>query len=326
MSDTDANRHLTAEELTRLLADELDAYETQVGESLCLVAFPVQKTGRDSTTKVMVKDARGRCLAVVSCARPASPHLVMRGVERAEAVRSLLGHSLGAAIIKPVASGYVEGRSYAMLPWCSDLSEHRLIRYAQRTLLKRPLLSWLRAAVAAAATAHGENAGNPPVFASKLRRMETLSGIGESARTAIRTALDRLESEAWRPRHVFDHNDLWEGNILLPGKRIRPPRKTPFVLIDWVGAESSGYGITDLIRLARFLKLSPAELRVEIEAHCRSLHCTIHDAAGHFLAASGHLHQNLEYFPEDRFLAMFHACWLYLQEALNTENTFPDSL
>lgn len=316
MSGADANRHLTADELTRLLADELDAYETQVGESLCLVMFPVQKTGRDSTTKVMVKSARGRCLAVVSCSRPASPHLVMRGVERAEAVRSLLGHSLGAAIIKPVAFGYIEGRSYAILPWCSDLSENRLVRYTQRALLKRPLLSWLRAAVAAAAAAHGENAGNAAVFAEKLRRMESVAGIEESARTAIRTALERLESEAWRPRHVFDHNDLWGGNVLLPGKRILPPSSDPFVLIDWVGAESVGYGITDLIRLARFLKLSRAELRAEMEAHCRGMHCAIEDAAGHFFAASGHLHQHLEYFPEDRFLAMFHACWRYAQLAL----------
>lgn len=322
MTGPDPNRHLTAAELTELLSDTLVSYGNDFGARLKLVPFLQQKAGADSTTKVMVQTEGGRRVAVVSCARPASPDLVMRGVERAESVRNLLGNELGAVIIKPLASGYIDGRSYAIFPWCTDLSSNRYMRFIQRSILKRPLLKWLRAAVAATATAHDQPKENTITFAAKLREMESVTGIADTARSAIRTAFQRLESGAWKPHHVFDHNDLWGGNVLLPGQHTVPPvRRYPFVLIDWVGAETHGYGITDLIRLARFLKLPAVELRREIEVHCAKMHCAPEDAPGHLLAASGHLHQNLEYFPEERFLEMFNTSWHYLTDALSQKGT-----
>ena len=316
-ADTDPNRHLTAAELTELLKDPLVTYGKRLGAPLKLIGFAQQKTGQDSTTKVKVLTQSGKPIAVVSCSRPASPDLVIRGVERAEAVRKLVGPELGTVIIQPVASGYADGRSYAILPWCTDLSPNRYLRFVQRTLLKQRLLQWLRAAVASSATSHGLREENKIAFAERLRHMAQVSGIPDTARSAIRTALNRLDSDAWQPRHVFDHNDLWDGNVMLPGQRVWPSRGPhAFVLIDWVGAEAKGYGITDLIRLSRFLKLSPRELRNEVEAHCSGMRCDLEDAPGHLLAASGNLHQNLECFPEERFLSMFNACWKNLTEAL----------
>lgn len=319
IADPDPNRHLTAAELTTLLADPLATHSEEWGERLTLVSFAQQKTGTDSTTKVKVLTASGKPVAVVSCSRPASPDLVMRGVERADAVRALVGPELGAAIIQPVASGYIDGRSYAILPWCTDLSANRYLRFVQRTILKPSLLKWLRNAVRAAATAHGARPDTATAFADNILRMEQITGIPAEARAAIRTALNRLETGAWRPCHVFDHNDLWDGNVMLPGQRTWPARgPAPFVLIDWVGAEATGYGIMDLIRLSRFLKLSPSELWREVQAHCEGMRCEYVDAPGHLLAAAGHLHQHLECFPADRFLAMFNACWKNLARALES--------
>ncbi|PLX48503.1 MAG: hypothetical protein C0613_10805 [Desulfobulbaceae bacterium] len=151
------NEHIPVDVLARLLAEELAAIEGDVGSRVVLESLGKLKSGADNTTMALVRSATGQPKAVISCSRPAAPDLIKRGVEEAEAIRGLIGEPLGAAIIKPIASGYVDGRSYVILPWYRELAGWKPFWLMQRLALRRPLLRWLSHSTAVAASAHGSS-------------------------------------------------------------------------------------------------------------------------------------------------------------------------
>ena len=75
----------------------------------------------------------------------------------------------------------------------------------------------------------------------------------------------------------------------------------------------------DLIRLARALKMSNAQLRTQLIAHSTALECELQDSQGHLLAALGRMHIHLEHFPERNFVRTFLACWQSIQHAIGDQ-------
>jgi serine O-acetyltransferase len=316
-SPIENNEHITIKALSALLADNLTKLEEDIGCRVILEPLGKLKSGADNTTMALVRTTTGHPKAVISCSRPAAPDLIRRGIEAAEAIRSLIGERLGTAIIKEITSGYVDGRSFVILPWCQELSSWKSRCLLQRWRLRRPLLDWLREATAAAAAAQGHSDTTGQTFNAMLQHLARQNFVDSEIRGAVKKAITRIDSGQWRPLHSFDHNDFWMGNVLLTARSGHTSRHLhPFVVIDWAGANPQGFGLYDLIRLARALKLSPAALRRELLAHCKALQCDPTDARGHLLATFGRLHQHLEYFPEERFVETFRACWITLNWAM----------
>ena len=132
-------------------------------------------------------------------------------------------------------------------------------------------------------------------------------------------ALYRLNSDKWKPLHTFDHNDLWLGNVMLnPRYGYGTNSIYPYTIIDWVGANTKGYGIYDLIRLSLSLRISNAQLRHELIAHSVALKCELEDLCGHLLASLGQLHLSIECFPEEEYEKTFYQCWHMLSQVLPT--------
>lgn len=309
------NTHIAVHDLSVLLADELAKFGDAAGCRVVLEPLGKLKTGADNTTMALIRSTTGQPKAVIGCSRPTSPDLIKRGVEAAEAIRSMIGERLGAAIIKPIASGYVDGRSYVILPWYRELSSWKPQWLLQRRLLQRPLLGWLREATVAAATSGHDEAAKQE-FKAMLQHLAGQKFIDAEIGAALAKAIARIDTGQWRPVHTFDHNDFWLGNVMLTAHSgHRTKHLYPFVLIDWAGANPRGYGLYDLVRLARALKLSPTALRRELLAHSQALQCDPADAQGHLLAAFGRLHQHLEHFPEAKFVETFLACWATLRSA-----------
>jgi hypothetical protein len=309
----DDNRPITIGELAELLAVELSEFDLRGGGPVSLEPLDRLKEVADATTKVLIRDSAGLPEAVILCSRPISPDLVKRGIENAEAIRRLIGESLGTAIIKPLHTGCVDGRSYAILPWCRGFSRWKPVRIVQRLTMIRPLLGWLREATAEAVAAHGQSSAAASAFANKLMHLANQPFLDDEIRTAAKKALQRLETNRWQPRYTFDHNDLWLGNIMLPKTDMGSKRR--YVLIDWVGANEMGYGIYDLVRLAMTMKIPAAILRRELLTHSQALQCEPEDTGGHLLAALGRLHQHLECFPEERYIHTLRNCWTAFQRA-----------
>ena len=312
------NEHFSLEEFARLAPKVLGTLEGYFGGQLMIEMLGEQKNGEDATTKILVRGDSGQSLAVIVCSRSVAPELVARGTSLAESIREILGEQLGAPIIRPIMSGYAADRSFVILPYCRELSSWKLVRAGQRSRLRAPLLSWLRDATARAASRTVLPHDKTLSFSSILRFLAHRDFLNGSQRNAVSGAIDRIDSGKWKPRHVIDHNDLWLGNIMLPGPLHQTTAsKSPFVLIDWGGANPLGYGIYDLIRISRGLKLSNTALRRELEAHSGALQCELQDLSGHLLAAFGRLHRHLECWPETEFLKTFNACWNILDRALN---------
>lgn len=304
------NGHLSAGRLQVLLKTELAELADQFAEPMHVEPLGEPGEGIDSTTKFLIRTQTHRPVAVAIVSRPAAPTLIARGTAAAAQIRNLLGPELGGAIIAPLRYGMIDGRSYELLPWHTPLSESRVLGGWQRFRLKKALLNWLHDATAAAAAAHGAMTGaSHAAFNGVLEHLESQAFVDGSIREMIVNARSRLSSGRWQPRHSFDHNDLWMGNVLLSRRAdVAEQRKCPFVLIDWAGANELGFGVYDLIRLSQSLRMSDGALDVELHRHARALHCEPIDLNGHLLAAMGRLHQNLEHFPEDAFVQMFHAC------------------
>ena len=301
----------------RAIEQRVQAWGAANGSELRLTMIDDGKDIVDATLKGLVQSRQDQPVGFVLCSQPAAPDLVERGVRNAEAIRSMLGEKLGQAIVQPSDRGKIDGLSYVLLPWYQPLSSSRLRRVWQKFRLRRPVLDWLYEATATAAGRDVQPVGAIESFESVLMHLGRQSFLTSEQKTIVDRALRRIDRELWRPRYVFDHNDLWDGNILLTGSRSRRPgSRFPFVLIDWAGANPIGYGVYDLVRLARALGLSSRTLRTELIRHASALQCNPTDLYGHFLAACGRLHLHLENFPEERFVGMLDQCWRILSDAL----------
>lgn len=301
--------HMTSDEFLSLLGDRFSAYETEVRDHLTVSPLGELKGVADATAKFLLSDSAGRPRAVAICSSAVAPGIVMRGVKTAEAVRNIVGARLGEVIIQPTHSGYVADRSYAILPWYREFCSWRPVRVAQRLTLSRSLLDWLRDVNTAAATRYPPSVNTIGSFYSAIEHLGRQEFCTGEIAFAVRASLGRLDSGKWKPRHTVDHNDLWLGNVLLNSRnRLGGHTRHGFVVIDWVGANQQGFGIYDLIRLARGLKISDARLRQQILLHSEALHCCPEDTRGHLLACVGRLHEHLEYFPEERFIRTLHHC------------------
>ena len=305
-----SNDHIAPERLQSLLKDQIAELQSQHSRPLSLRWLGKQKEGTDTTTKVLVKTAGGQSAAVIVCARPASPDLIARSSEMAEQVRRLIGPRLGRVIPQPIAQGVVDGRSYVILPCYREFSSWKPLRVCQRLRLRRPLLNWLREACREAAETIQMEEVTSPSFRSQLQYLHELHFVDGPIRWTIELLLNRLDAQIWRPRHTFDHNDLWLGNIMLPRRdEAKRHRAFPFILIDWGGANPHGYGMYDLVRIGKAFKLSDRALLREVQAHAHVLGCDPYDTRGHLLASLARLHRHLEHFPEERYIATFRSCW-----------------
>lgn len=308
---------LDSENLLDVLVSELAQFRDYFSWPLSLAPLAERKTCTDATIKVVVSPQSGKPAAMFICSPASAPELISRSAALAESVRGVVGDDLGEAIVRPIATGYLHGRSYILLPYLPGFSSSRAARLAQRLLIRRPLLDWLQQANAAAAARHGSDAETTARFLSVLRHLRNQQLFSGSIQAAIEHAMARLETKQWIPRHAFDHNDLWLGNVMLaPRSAGRAAHRFPFVLIDWPGANPRGYGIYDLLRIAPDLKLSPAALRAELVRHSVALHCELEDTRGHLLAALGRLHLHLENFPRYRFIGQVQESWALLDGAL----------
>lgn len=302
------NEHICLHRLSELLRPQLRGLVEDHAINDAIEQLGPEKTGVDSTTKGVIRDRRGHPAAVVICSRPAAPDLVKRGVDNAERIRAMLGPELGSVILRPLATGCVEGLSYVILPWRRPLSVSRLGWVSQRSRLRPQVLCWLRLAIERAREFHAAS-GITADFMTPLRHLEGQSSLTREMREAINIALDRLERGLWRPVHTFDHNDLWRGNFLLSTRQERAVSGYDFELIDWAGANPQGFGVYDLIRFAHSFRLGAKRLAWEVWRQGEALDCDPENLPGHLLASFGRLHLHLEQFPETRYRELLNACW-----------------
>ncbi|MCP5056363.1 MAG: phosphotransferase [bacterium] len=262
----------------------------------------------DDVMKLRIRDVRGRTVAVALCSSPEWPDMVARAVKRARQAFDALGEELGSAVLLPEHEGVRDGRSYAVLPFCEPLGTKRLLWPIQRSRIGSAVGSWL-AASAAQTSRPLEREELESNFRNPLQALSAMKGVSARLQDAAAHALARLDDAAWIPRHAVMHGDLWEANVLISENR------HGFVLIDWAGSKTDGYGIFDLVRWATSMRFPSRKLRAELATHCEHLECDLEDARSHLLASLADLGMNLDQFPRNEFSAMADRCLDTLERA-----------
>jgi hypothetical protein len=312
-----------AEELPALKAawkhlPELQDLGTQSGECWNATVLPNAVETADATAKLVFRNQAGRPRAILICSNPVAPGAIATAVAAAAHAKTLLEGNAKEAILDPLATGVVDGLSYALYTWCLPLSNHRLLWPLQRRSLRPRLLQWLREVLQATRRDVSDGAVEQS-FLAPLRYVADAMDLDPAIRHAATLASKRLCQGQWRPKFVLAHNDLWKGNILLGG----PPSvsawsgQRPFVVIDWVGSCEKGLAIYDLVRLADSLRMRQSALAGEIREHCTLLDCDPIDSRGYLLASLGMLRLWPGDFSRNRYLQLVSDCCAKLFPALH---------
>lgn len=264
------------------------------------------KVVADDPLKRLIVDRRRRPRGVVFWAPAGMPGRIARDMDRLEQARRTLGEDLGEVVLEPADTGWVEERSYAIVPYRKPFADRGLAGHVHRASLRPSVLRWLeRVTVQTHRPIEGDGD-----LREAIEHLASLPELAPSLRALAGEAGERLLNDGHRPRQVLCHNDLWAGNIL----RARGTRYG-FVLIDWGASRADGYPIYDLLRVAVSLRLRPRALRRQIERHCAALGCEPTHAAGYLAGALGQLGLNRERFPLNRYVALVEDCFNQLRDA-----------
>ena len=232
------NCHISTQELEEKLGDEICKLEQNYGQKVALNYLGKQKLLEDATTRILVSNlSDNQPRAVITCARHLAPDLVARGTKLAEDIRQIIEPNTREAIIRPLSHGYIDERSYVILPFYHEFSRWKVIRACQRLWLTRPLLQWLFEATRGAVNHHTTRKNSAiSSFYANLIYLRQQPFLSPKQTEATDRAIGRLESKLWKPRHTFDHNDFWLGNVMLPTHTIFT-WKTAFLLFLSTGME-----------------------------------------------------------------------------------------
>lgn len=260
-----------------------------------------RKAVADSPGRLVAVDRLGLAQAIVFVSSPASPGLVGRGAEYAAEERRLLGRELGAGVLKPLRTGVFGGLTVAAFPWRLEVGHGWLRSRVRRPRVRRWLFGWLRGVTKASAARYPT-----PLEADAadrlLGRMTECRALGEDVRRWLGVSRARLARGEWKPRAVVDHHDLWAGNVLVNRDALaRPMGPSPYVVIDWAGANLRGGGFADVVRAARAFGASDRMLREELIVHCGLLGLWPRDAMSQAMLSLAGLYERLECFPERTF-------------------------
>lgn len=221
------------------------------------------------------------------------PQSVRRNTDRMRLAKHALSRTLGRVIELPLVEGEHRGRRYALWRMLKPLSSNRLLFALQRAVLAPAVLRWI--CDVAGETLHR---GNVLIYRASLERLLTVPGLSDSLRTAAQDAQLAFQRNQIAPVSVLQHGDLWIGNVL------RAEGHREFALIDWPGATTEGFPFYDLIRFACSIGVAPNEMRQLVERYSAAVHCAPGTAMAYLLAGLGKLHEELEHFPEQRFVAL----------------------
>lgn len=263
----------------------------------------------DSTSIHLAKDGAGRPLGVVLWSPGSAPEAVGESMRKAATAAAALPAAAASHVLLPVAQGRVEGRSYAVLPYCKSLSDFRPMWWLQRRTAGRFVTSWLRE-VCKTTVSTVSSAAVEASFEKPLARLAACEHVGPQVREAARSAQRRLLSGAWQARHVLMHADLWKGNLLVraPSPGAAEPWGERLCLIDWGASEVLGHALFDLLRATEAFRIESGSAARELAGHCEILQCEAVDAQSHLAAALAHVFCHLGRFPVQRFASMAEAC------------------
>lgn len=269
----------------------------------------------DQTRTFLVTSSAGKkYVLIVSNAK--FPLTVSKAISRLQAARSVLGPRTRNVAEMPVQHGVSEGVSYALWPYRSPLSNNRFYLYAQKHLLIPKVAAWLSSV---ARETRRDDLTPEELRTNFIEPLEILVAHPELGATLSRLSqetLARISTGQFKPVHVLEHGDLWRGNVLIKGPMGLLNRSgNGFIVIDWGGAEVSGYPFIDLLRFIMSFDVSPAGTARHMNSMRRVIQCEPEDVAFHVVCSFGKLYQEIDNFPKQNFIDLCESAIRHLMAA-----------
>jgi hypothetical protein len=258
----------------------------------------------DSSDKYLVRDRRGQPVAMLSLSPPDRPQATDVAARSTFDAQAALGERLGRVVLIPWHTGRVNGCSFSVAPYHRPLSRFKPQRALERRRLWQRAGPWLQQTL--------RYSVRPPdaqeihrEFKVPLAALADLTSLTAPIRERARRELRALEGGDWQPRLALAHYDLWQDNFLWAPD----DNEFGFIVIDWGGARAAGHAVYDLLRLALSSPAGTDATLQRLRDHCRVLDCPPEHAAGHALAALGHLALNLGDWPMERLTITAQRCF-----------------
>jgi len=230
----------------------------------------------------------------------AFPDASFEQVEAMESMKNRLNLPSVAAIPPILAHGYVDGRSYMVMPRLRPLRSGKLSGRIDELLVRRSVLEWLRAVASSFASA---DARTLEEFSASLQALQQLEDLPDKIRRDAALARDRLCENPALAVSVPMHGDMWSGNIMRD-------RKGQLAIIDWSTSVPQGFGFFDLVTLAYSLRISGQTLARELDHHRVILGDLPKVVVKiHVLAALGFRLRHIDQFPLAKFVDLACECY-----------------
>jgi hypothetical protein len=256
----------------------------------------VPRKVRDSCDKFLIRDGAGRRMAVLSVSPADRPRTTDIAAQRTRDAHDALDERLRGTVLLPWHVGQCDdGVGYSIAQYHQPLSAWRPRRAIERRLLAPRVQRWLRAVVQQTVRPARQRELQED-FVAPLVALSDHAAVSPQMRERARRELRALDGGHWQARTTLAHYDLWDENFLYA-----PGSEHGFVVIDWGGARTGGHPLYDLLRLSMASATSDETVLEQMRQHCRLLDCPLEHAAGHTLAALGHLLLNLGDWPLERF-------------------------
>ena len=269
----------------------------------------------DDTTKFIFYNQQDEKIAFVLCAYTEFSDLPIRNLEKSINIKKSISKELSSVILDPIVYGVQEGMGFVVWPFCQPLENNFLQRKFQHIRIKPHVFNWLKQATESTLKKASEE-DKFSSFIYPLQRLKNHKKINDKIKSEIEWQLASLEEESWIPFFVMAHNDLWTNNLLIDEKN-RLNEFSGLTIIDWAGAQVRSFAVYDLVRLSMSFRVSRTAFREQLQAHCNILNCSERNALGYLLASLAYLAENLDQFPEERFISLATSCFDYLFSRIN---------
>lgn len=278
-----------------------------IGADRVLERFGEHKTLADATSKFLIRDNAGNPEFVVLYSGVGGPEIVARGVQRARAVVAALGDDLGRAVLLPDFEGHVDERTFAVFPYRMPLVGFGPGWWIQRSIVRPRVVRWLFESSRRTAIPIPDEQIESCV-SEPLERMIADARYSSELRGLANEALRAMRARTWQPRHVFMHDDLWVGNVLIDQRSAGGRKFGRFVIIDWAGSRVRGYPMYDFIRLSLSFGLVGRPFARALDQYCSALGYTRSEGGYAFANAAAELGQRLEQWPRSSYLSTIERC------------------
>jgi Ser/Thr protein kinase RdoA (MazF antagonist) len=297
-TDDDAALRGTQVSRERLLSQLLPTLEALLaarGGFGVVLPMGLPRKSADTSDKYLVRDSLGRPAAVLSLSPAERPHATDVATSSTRMAQAALGPRLGRVVLMPWRTGKINGIGFSVAPYHHPVSTFAPKRALERRRLLHLARGWLQETLRHTVRVADEREIESE-FRAPLSALAGVQGLRPDIRQRAAAELRALDAGHWQPRLALAHYDLWQDNFLWAPD----DNEFGFVVIDWGGARAGGHAIYDLLRLALSSPTNIDGTLAELRAHCRILECPPEHAAGHALAALGHLAMNLNDWPVER--------------------------